>query len=67
VRAVAAEAALIGVKLGPELYRRAGDAAAQAVDPPTDIHASADYRRQLTGALVRRALATAASRVRGQA
>jgi CO/xanthine dehydrogenase FAD-binding subunit len=66
-RAAAAEAALMGGKPGPELYRRAGDAAAQAVDPPTDIHASTGYRRQLTGALVRRALATAASRVRRQA
>jgi CO/xanthine dehydrogenase FAD-binding subunit len=67
MRAAAAEEALMGKKPGPELYRRAGDAAAKAVDPPADIHASAAYRRHLTGVLVRRALATAASRIEGRA
>jgi CO/xanthine dehydrogenase FAD-binding subunit len=67
VRAAAAEEALMGMKPGPELYRQAGDAAGNAVDPPADIHASAAYRRHLTGVLVRRALATAASRVKGRA
>ena len=67
LRAAAAEEALMGMKPGPELYRRAGDAAGKAVDPPADIHASSAYRRHLTGVLVRRALATAASRVKGRA
>ncbi|HEX8303760.1 MAG TPA: FAD binding domain-containing protein [Jatrophihabitans sp.] len=36
--------------------------ARQSVDPEPDIHASADYRRQLAGVLTGRALATAARR-----
>jgi carbon-monoxide dehydrogenase medium subunit len=35
------------------------------VDPPTDIHASAAYRRQLVRVLVSRALTTAVERARG--
>ena len=58
--------ALLGERPGAELFRRAADLAAQAVDPPADIHASSSYRRHLTGVLVRRALATAASRIKGQ-
>ena len=67
LRMIAVEQALLGERAGAELFRGAGDVAAQAVDPPADIHASAGYRRHLTGVLVRRALATAASRVKGQA
>ena len=66
IRVAAAEEALLGEKPGSELYRRAGDAAAQAVDPPTDIHASSGYRRHIAGVLVRRALTIAESRVKGQ-
>ena len=54
-------------RLGAEVFRRAGEIAAQAVEPPADIHASSGYRRHLTGVLVRRALATAESRIKGQA
>ena len=67
LRMIAVEQALVGERADAELFRGAGDVAAQAVDPPADIHASASYRRHLTGVLVRRALATAASRVKGQA
>jgi CO/xanthine dehydrogenase FAD-binding subunit len=67
LRLIAAEQALLGESPGAELFRRAGDVAAQAVDPPADIHASSSYRRHLTGVLVRRALTTAASRVQGHA
>jgi CO/xanthine dehydrogenase FAD-binding subunit len=67
LRILAAEQALMGAGLGIELFRRAGDVAAQAVDPPADIHASSSYRRHLTDVLVRRALTTAASRVKGRA
>jgi carbon-monoxide dehydrogenase medium subunit len=41
--------------------------ARQSVDPEPDIHASADYRRQLAGVLTGRALATAARRAAGDA
>ena len=45
----------------------AADAARGAVDPEPDIHASAEYRRQLAGVLTGRALATAARRAAGSA
>ena len=67
LRMSAAEQALLGERPGAELFRRAADVAAQAVDPPADIHASSSYRRHLAGVLVRRALATAASRITGSA
>ena len=67
LRVEAAEAALLGERPGEEVFRCAGDAAAQAVDPLADIHASSSYRRHLAGVLVRRALAVAANRVKGNA
>ncbi len=63
LRVIAAEQALLGERPGAELFRGAGDVAAQTVEPPADIHASSSYRRHLTGVLVRRALTTAASRI----
>jgi len=60
-----AEAAsvLAGQTPSEELLRAAGDAAAtRDVDPPSDIHASAAYRRQLVAVLTRRALARAFAR-----
>ena len=60
-----AEAAsvLAGQPPSEELLRAAGDAAAtRDVDPPSDIHASAAYRRQLVAVLTRRALARAFAR-----
>jgi CO/xanthine dehydrogenase FAD-binding subunit len=65
LRMIAAESALLSERLSDEPFRAAGELAMQAVDPPADIHASSSYRRHLTGVLVRRALRTAASRVRG--
>jgi carbon-monoxide dehydrogenase medium subunit len=41
---------------------RAIEAVRAAIEPETDLHASADYRRQLAGALAGRALATALQR-----
>jgi len=67
LRVAAAEEVLLGQRPGSELFRRAGDAAEQAVEPPADIHASSAYRRHLTAVLVRRALATAEGRIQGQA
>ena len=54
---------LAGQSPSEELLRAAGDAAATSdVDPPSDIHASAAYRRQLVAVLTRRALARAFER-----
>jgi len=54
---------LAGQAPSEELLRAASDAAAtRDVDPPSDIHASAAYRRQLVAVLTRRALARAFER-----
>ncbi len=67
LRLAAAEEALQDKRPDSGLFRRVADAAAQAVEPPADIHASSGYRRQLTAVLVRRALEAAAHRVKGAA
>jgi len=52
-----ATAMLIGQRPSPELIRAAADATAtRDIDPPSDIHASARYRRQLANVLTRRVL-----------
>ena len=56
VRASGAEQALIGEVPTPELFAAAAEMAATSADPTSDIHASADYRLDLTRAMVRRAL-----------
>ena len=62
MRMHAAEAALNGQTPATSLFERAGEAAKVAVDPADDLHASAAYRRALTGTLVERALAQAEGR-----
>jgi carbon-monoxide dehydrogenase medium subunit len=47
----------VGGPLEPDHARRIADAAADGVDPASDLHGSADYRRALTREVVRRALA----------
>jgi carbon-monoxide dehydrogenase medium subunit len=59
LRAPAAEALLVGHALEPKLTSRAVEAVRAAIAPDTDLHASADYRRHLAGALTRRALVAA--------
>ena len=62
---LAAEAAkaLRGHRPSAESIRAAADAAAtRDIDPPSDIHASARYRRQLANVLTRRVLARAFDR-----
>jgi carbon-monoxide dehydrogenase medium subunit len=56
VRARAAERILEGQRLTPALLREAGQLAVQATAPISDVRASAEYRRYLTGVLVRQAL-----------
>ncbi len=51
----------------PELIRAAADRVSQDIDPPGDIHASAAYRRHLSGVLTRRGLTRAFERARGAA
>src|SRR5256884_7486210 len=66
IRATEAEKVLAGQTPSEELLRAAADAAAtRDVDPPSDIHASAAYRRPLVAVLTRRALARAFERAEG--
>jgi aerobic carbon-monoxide dehydrogenase medium subunit len=51
-----AERLLAGEEPGEELLAEAGRQAAQAVDPESDIHASAEYRREMTQVLTARAV-----------
>jgi carbon-monoxide dehydrogenase medium subunit len=60
-RMAQAEAVLAGQKPGAELFRAAGEAAAAAVDPLEDVHADAEFRRDLVRAVTRRALERAAA------
>ena len=60
-----ASRALEGQLPSAESIRAAAEAAAtQDIDPPSDIHASARYRRQLVNVLTRRALERAFERAR---
>jgi CO/xanthine dehydrogenase FAD-binding subunit len=65
-RASDAEALLAGRTLTPDLIDMAAAAVRANVNPPTDLHASADYRRHLVGVLVGRALADAWRGARGE-
>lgn len=57
---------LIGQTPTPEAIRAAAEMAASAdIDPGSDIHASAEYRRHLANVLARRALTQAFDRAKG--
>ena len=60
-RLAQAEAALNGKAVDAAAILSAAKAASAAVDPPSDLHASAAYRRSLVGTLLERALTRAAS------
>jgi carbon-monoxide dehydrogenase medium subunit len=62
IRASAAEAGLVGSALDDAAIQKAGAAAAEAVDPVGDIHASEEYRRHLVREFTGRALRAAAAR-----
>ncbi len=69
VPAVARRAAaeLAGRPIGDAALARAAAAATEEVEPDSDIHAPAEYRRRVAGVLVRRAVPVAAARARGEA
>ena len=62
VLAAQAAALLVGQAPSDELLRAAAAAVARDIDPPSDIHASAAYRRHLAAVLTRRALERAFER-----
>jgi CO/xanthine dehydrogenase FAD-binding subunit len=65
VRVAAAEELLRGRRPTAELFAEAAAAVQAELDPNSDVHATADYRRHVAGVLVRRALATAVGRAGG--
>jgi CO/xanthine dehydrogenase FAD-binding subunit len=67
LRISTAEAMLAGQTVSPGLLERAAEAIRAAVEPETDLHASADYRRHLIGVLTQRTLADAWRRAGGAA
>jgi carbon-monoxide dehydrogenase medium subunit len=66
IRARRAEAVLMGKKPTPELLAEGAAVAVTETSPISDLRASAEYRRQLTAVLVRRALGRALARLRGE-
>ncbi|HMB32992.1 MAG TPA: xanthine dehydrogenase family protein subunit M [Methylomirabilota bacterium] len=62
IRATAAEAALEGKALTPELIDRAAELAVQSARPISDQRGSADFRRHLVRVLTRRTLTAALAR-----
>lgn len=66
MRATGAEALLGGQACDEGLIDKAVEAVRASVEPNTDLHASADYRRHLVGVLARRAIATAWKRALGE-
>lgn len=58
-RLIGAEDVVVGSRLEPSALIAAAQAVHDEVHPTGDVHASADYRRQLVAVLTRRALAAA--------
>jgi aerobic carbon-monoxide dehydrogenase medium subunit len=66
IKANDAEAALRGQAISEKTLSAAAEAASAAADPQDDMRGSADYKRRLVGALVRRAIDIAVRRARGE-
>jgi aerobic carbon-monoxide dehydrogenase medium subunit len=61
LRVTEAERVLEGEEVGREAFEEAGREAAKVVDPPSDVQGTAEYRRDLSAVMVRRALEEAAA------
>jgi aerobic carbon-monoxide dehydrogenase medium subunit len=66
VRAAEAENELRGKPLAPQAIEQAVEAARAAADPQPDMRGSAEYKKALVAALVKRAIAAAEKRARGE-
>jgi len=62
IRVAKAEQALVGCSSGEATFREVAEIAAAQVEPSSDFHATADYRRDLVRTLTRRALMVALDR-----
>lgn len=66
-RASGAEAALVGSRAGSGDLAEIGRLAVSELDPPSDIHASGSYRREIAAVVVERALGAAIEEATGRA
>jgi aerobic carbon-monoxide dehydrogenase medium subunit len=66
VRVTEAEAALAGKQLNEKSIAAAADAARAACEPQSDMRGSAEFKRNLVAALVKRGIQAAAKRARGE-
>ena len=64
LRAREAEKRLVGRVINDHLLAEAGEAASAEADPPSDVHASAEYRREMVKVFVRRAAIKALERAK---
>jgi len=64
LRVKEAEKRLMGKKINDDLLAEAGEVASSEADPPTDVHASAEYRREMVKVFVRRTAAKALQRAK---
>jgi aerobic carbon-monoxide dehydrogenase medium subunit len=67
VRRPEAEQMLVGKEPSEALFEKVGLAAAKGLEPDSDIHASAEYRKSVASVVVQRALRKALERVKGGA
>jgi len=67
MRSSGAERALIGQELNDEVLEAAGRAAAEECDPSNDLRGTAEYKRDLTRVLTKRAVRKAAERAASNA
>lgn len=65
MRAIAAEAELIGKELNDEVLEAVGRAAAAECDPSADLRGSVEYKRDLTRVLTKRVIRKAVERAKG--
>nr|ACL50611.1 carbon-monoxide dehydrogenase middle subunit [Aeropyrum pernix] len=66
VRARGVEEELEGKRLSEDLIARAAERASEGINPPTDIRASAEYRKRMARALTKRALTRAFRKAAGK-
>jgi len=66
IRAKEAEAELRGKRIDDAAIARAAEAARAVAEPQSDMRGSADYKRALVAALVKRAMGIAVRRARGE-
>jgi carbon-monoxide dehydrogenase medium subunit len=59
-----AEKRLIGKVVNDHLLAEAGEIASAEADPPSDVHASAEYRREMVKVFVKRAAVKALERAK---